>query len=215
MLPTFSAPSRIIRADGYIEMDNLNVLLKAVKQHPADEITRHRAFAKTWELYYRKVAYLVTGFCVEKSEREDLVQEVFLKVYCNLHRYSAAYAFSTWFYTVARNVCLDYARKLKTVKCDLSGMGPADIPIADQAYDPAAANAENKELFEVLDRCIGTLSEKDRHIVFFHFYEEMKYKDIAAVLGIPLGTVKYRMFEIKEKLKNALEKIYGEEAKTV
>lgn len=192
-------------------MDNLSVLLKAVKQHPADEFARHRAFTEIWELYYRKVAYLVSGFCVEKSECEDLTQEIFLKVYRNLHRYSAAYAFSTWLYTVARNVCLDYARKLKTRKDDCGEMRAAEIPVADSA----AMSAENKELSEALDRCIGTLSEKDRHIVFFHFYEEMKYKDIAAVLGVPLGTVKYRMFEIKEKLKKALEKVYGEEAKTV
>jgi RNA polymerase sigma-70 factor (ECF subfamily) len=192
-------------------MDNLNVLLRSLKRHPGDEIARHRAFAEAWELYYRKVAYLVSGYCVEKSEREDLVQEVFLKVYRNLHRYSAGYAFSTWLYTVARNVCLDYTRKLKSVKSDLSGMRAGEIPVADSAV----MSAENNELFEVLDRCIGTLSEKDRHIVFFHFYEGMKYKDIAAVMGIPLGTVKYRVFEIKEKLRKALEKIYGEEAKTV
>ncbi|OHD55125.1 MAG: hypothetical protein A2Y33_01075 [Spirochaetes bacterium GWF1_51_8] len=164
---------------------------------------RDKLFGEIWERYGRKVLFFireVTGRNAGHAEAEDLFQEVMLKVYEKLDLFNPAYALSTWIYTIARNHCMDYFRKRKVVH------GPLDetTEYPDNKSTPEDA-AVAGDLFARIGAYLEGLKQTDREIAYFRFYEEMKYSEIAQVTGIPEGTIKSKVFELRKKIAGHLE----------
>lgn len=130
------------------------------------------------------------------ADREDLVQDVFLRLFSSRSRYTPCAKFTTFLYTLARHVWVDYRRKNgKRQAVDLeetnSGLAPnEDFLWKDNQMD--------------VQEALEFLPEKLRMVVVMSIYQALKYQEIAEILEIPVGTVKSRMHFALKQLKETL-----------
>ncbi|HLW54356.1 MAG TPA: sigma-70 family RNA polymerase sigma factor [Candidatus Angelobacter sp.] len=162
--------------------------------------------ASAWEeivrLHNRRIYNLCYRFTSSQDTAEDLTQEVFLKVYRTLASYDVEKgAFTTWLTTLARNLLVDHFRRSKqdriTDSIDASPASEEDSPsIADRLRDPGASPADrlaSQETQKMVQRGLARLSPDLREAVILRDLQDMDYKEIAAVLRVPEGTVKSRI----------------------
>lgn len=168
---------------------------------------------KAFEMIVRKyrqplVSYLgrMTG---EREAALDFAQEVFLKVYCSLATYRPAYKFSTWLFKIASNHLIDHWRKKKlpTVSID-QPIDADDDELLPQVPDPGPSVVRKFELAEVrarIERALATVPETLRELFVLRHVNEFSYEEIADIKGLPVGTVKNRVFQAKELLRKRME----------
>jgi RNA polymerase sigma-70 factor (ECF subfamily) len=82
-----------------------------------DHGARERLFELLWRQYQKRLAFFVQNMV--KDNAEDLVQEIMLKVYQNLHKYKPVSSFNTWIYAITRNHCLNYLNKGKLITVNM------------------------------------------------------------------------------------------------
>lgn len=139
---------------------------------------------------------------------EDLLQETFLRVIRSATSYKRQAKFTTWLYTIARNLCVDRSRRQKHRKAQSldqplrNDEGSATlldvVPDADAGTDRQAIG---KELQRKLHAAIAGLSEDQREIFVLRQAQGLRFKEIAEILGIPENTAKSRMRYALEKLR--------------
>jgi RNA polymerase sigma-70 factor (ECF subfamily) len=152
------------------------------------------------ESLLRKHADAVYGhalrFFGDPDAAEDAVQEVFVKVYRSLSGFKGEAAFSTWLFRVTRNVCLDLLRagKRRPVPMD-----PLDLPQRSKSdiADPVIASA-------ALEEALATLPPEERDAFNAISLFALDYREAAEVLGVPVGTVKSRVFRARRALVTVL-----------
>lgn len=135
-----------------------------------------------------------------RSEAEDLVQDLFLKLFCKARRYEARERFAAFAFRVAHNAWIDRARRN-------SGIPQAFLDREHQSAAPPQEPLESmarKEETQRLDAAVRALSEGHRLVFELGAVQELSYPEIASLLGIPVGTVKSRMFHAMRKLREAL-----------
>ena len=170
-----------------------------------------RAFAELVQRYERPLfAYVYRLNCTTAGrEPEDIVQEIFLKVYQNIHSFKqlSGACFSTWLFTIARNHCIDLIRKKKT---DGHSKGLGDKGMIDLA-EPQLANpqktASQNEVAERVAIAVAELSEPFRSALVLRYYEDMSYARIAQILQCNEGTAKSRVARAKQALIKTLNEI--------
>ena len=148
------------------------------------------AFEKLVEHYRRPVfGYLVhTG--VPESDRDDLFQDVFVKIHRESHRYDPALPLHPWLFTVLANTVRSYFRKQKLRRVFFTPLSSTEHK--DPAPD-SEAKATANEMVVWLERTIPELPAKEREVLLLARLEGMSLKDIDAVLAIPINTVKTRL----------------------
>ena len=169
------------------------------------------AFTELVKRYERSLfAYIYRLNCTTvDQEPEDIVQEIFLKVYQNIHNFKQlpGACFSTWLFTIARNHCIDLIRKKRT---DGHSKGLEDKGMIDLA-DPQLANpqktASQNEVAERVAIAVAELSEPFRSAFILRYYEDMSYAHIAQILQCNEGTAKSRVARAKQMLIKLLDKI--------
>lgn len=139
------------------------------------------------------------------SRSEDLAQEVFLKLFQGAERYQAEERFNSYCFRVARNVWIDACRRgaNRPERPAQDGSGEALEPRAP-ALDPAAG-LEALEEETHLRRLLATLPDAHREVFELAVLGELTYREIADLLGLPVGTVKSRMFYSVRRLRQAFE----------
>lgn len=173
-----------------------------------------RAFAELVELYKDKLYHLAYRMLNQSHEAEDVVQETFLRVYTNLHRYDETQKFSTWIYRIATNLCIDRLRKRKA-----NYSLDAEMPDGEGAdwYSLLPSDQATPESEVVLSEMQGhiraaieTLPEKYKSVVILRYLHDMSLQEIGDVLGMPVTTVKTRVHRGREFLRKKLEPEYGD-----
>jgi RNA polymerase sigma-70 factor (ECF subfamily) len=157
-----------------------------------------------------RVYAVVQRFMAGRSDAEDIVQEVFLRVFRSAHRYTPTARFSTWLYRIAANLCINAIRKASKFKTiplrpHLDGQdegGPAEITDVD-AVRPDE-DMQQRELAETIRTAIEQLPDNQRVAVILHRYEHMSYLQIAEVLDCSAMAVKSLMSRARENLKELL-----------
>lgn len=153
---------------------------------------------------YMKRAYITALALVgNREDALDLSQEAFIRAYQALARFDLQQQFFTWYYRILKNVCLNHLRNHAKFT-DLTGMEKSAA--ADSNFDPATL-VERSDLHEQLWKAIGSLGEGHREMIILKDIEDCSYKEIAARLEIPLGTVMSRLFNARKQLKDKLEKL--------
>jgi RNA polymerase sigma-70 factor (ECF subfamily) len=166
---------------------------------PETDISLQVTFNKIWKKYYRKVTLFCRGILRgEDNVQDDIAQEVMLKIFKNMANYNRKYSLSTWIYTIARNTCLDHKRK-KTINAVYLEEGRIK-----SKYGSPDEELRKKETEKIIKSYIRKLGEDDSQVVFLRFYENMKIREISRITGIPEGTVKYKIHNIKKGLKEYL-----------
>ncbi len=157
--------------------------------------------------YQGRLVNYLNRFLGNVDESQELSQEVFLKVYRALDRYNPRYRFSTWLFRVAQNAAIDLLRKrrLKLVPMQRVGFdGEArDREFPSEERDPYRV-LRNLERRDAIGAAIDTLKDEYRELIQLRHFAEMTYEEIAEFKGMPLGTVKNKLFRGRRLLKARL-----------
>jgi RNA polymerase sigma-70 factor (ECF subfamily) len=180
-----------------------------------------RAFEVLLGRHRKAVFNFILRYVGDKETAEDLLQETFMRVIKGADAYKRQAKFTTWLYTIARNLCVDQTRRRKHRKHasldapmaaeDDSGTLLDVIPSGEMASDRKSVN---KQLYQRLQGAIGALSEEQREVFLMREFLDMPFKQIADVVGVPENTVKSRMRYALEKLRLDLDE-YKDLAKAV
>ncbi len=146
--------------------------------------------------YRDKVSRYVFCRLQNKSDAEDIVSEIFLKVYEHFDTFDASLAsVSTWIYTITRNTVTDYFRSNRIY---------AELPEEASDEDDVDCVVLRKESLAALGKALSKLDERRRALVILKYYKKMSLKDIAARMGISYAYVKILHKSALSKLKNDL-----------
>ncbi|MBI3949738.1 MAG: sigma-70 family RNA polymerase sigma factor [Acidobacteria bacterium] len=137
----------------------------------------------------------------------DLTQEVFLKVYTALDRYDERYRFSTWLFKIASNHTIDYLRKQNGDTFSLDepnseSEGSLFEAVSDEPSPERQAILNQRRA--VIESIIAHLPLSYRQVIVLRHVAELEYEQIAEVSGLPLGTVKNRLFRAREAIRKKL-----------
>jgi RNA polymerase sigma-70 factor, ECF subfamily len=156
-----------------------------------------QAFAELVERYEKPVFNVAVRMLRNPEDARDVVQTVFLKAYQNLSSYDPRFKFYSWIYRMAINESLDLLR--------LRGRsaGPVDEQIAADDEGPTEALAGD-QLREVVLDAVQKLNPEHRAVIVLRYFVDRNYEDMGQILGIAAGTVKSRLYEARQQLKERL-----------
>lgn len=171
------------------------------------------AYRKLVLNYQDMVINTCFGFVQNKEDAEDVGQEVFIEVYRSIHRFRADAKLSTWLYRIAVNKSIDFLRKKKRKSWigSIQGMFASEDKfhaIADRFMASAQILLEREEQKNVLLNTIAQLPKNQRIAFTLHKYEDLSYKEIAAVMETSLSSVEALMHRAKKNLKKRLIHYY-------
>lgn len=168
------------------------------------------AYEKLITLYQQPVYNLVFRLMNEPSDTADVVQEVFLKVFRNIHSFRSNSSLKTWMYRIAVNEAYNHRRwfsRHQRQQVALNG-GEDTTQCYDKLTDPGRSPydlASGGEIRALVEKALAQLSPKFRTAVVLRDIEDLSYEEIAAILDISLGTVKSRILRGREALRKLLE----------
>ncbi|MDB4566469.1 sigma-70 family RNA polymerase sigma factor [Akkermansiaceae bacterium] len=166
------------------------------------------AFAKLVEKHQRSVLGTVAKMTNQSPDTEDIAQQVFIRLWKSSKRYQPTAKFTTFLFTITRNLVFSATRK-KTRRKEHSFDEQEDEwhqTIEDQnTRSRPDRSIEQNELREVIDRAIASLPEKQRLAVVLRRYEKMPYEEIAGVLELSVSAVKSQLFRARAALRESLE----------
>ena len=169
-----------------------------------------QAFARLVELHKRAVYGLCLRLLADAEEARDAAQEAFARAYASLAAYDAAQPFAPWVLRIARNHCLDVLRRRLPArqKVELDGDPreglPEHLDLPDTAVPRADEALERAQLKTTLDAAVASLPENYREAVHLFHVEQLSYKEIAATMDVPIGTVMTWLHRARGRLREAL-----------
>lgn len=181
----------------------------------ADDIARAKsgdreAFGRLVRTHYRRIYSCVAHILGGHNDADDAAQEAFMRAYAGLHAFDGRSELATWLYRIAINTALNFRRKAKTINviADVAGKQVAHVggrpeTLAAQVNTPVEQLNVNADLRNVLAK-VCELSPTLRVTLILTTVEELPHKQVAEILGIPEGTVAWRVNEARRLLRLAL-----------
>lgn len=164
---------------------------------------REDGFEELVRRYQRPIAAYVYRMVGDYDAALDLTQEVFIKVYGSLARYRSEYKFSTWIYKIAHNAAVDHLRRHSTREQSLVNQVDGeqyDLPIESGRLSPEQ-ESEKAERCAEIESVVRQLPAVYRELIVLRHSHDLSYDEIAEVTGLPLGTVKNRLFRAREVMR--------------
>ncbi len=175
-----------------------------------------RAFSTLVQRHRGPVYNFILRYVGHRQRAEDLLQETWLKVVRSSGEWQPKARFTTWVYTIARNLCVDSARKESFRKTD-SLDAPASLDegdgrsvgelVADEAGQTPDRAAHNVRLRPLIEQALQNLPSEQREVFLLREYQGIGFKEIAEVTGVNENTVKSRMRYALEGLRKRLEEL--------
>ena len=165
------------------------------------------AFMMLTRFYQKKIFIVAYSFFRNKEDALDIVQETFLRCYQKIHLFNNGRSFQNWLIQIAKNLCVDHYRKHHRRESEYNrDVGVEEMNLPDDSNpDP---NRES-DLKAVLDIGLKRLTEKQRMIFVMKHYNGLKYREIAEILNVALGTVKSLHFKAVQNLKTHITPFLG------
>ena len=163
------------------------------------------AFGRLVERYMRRAHRVAVGF-VGMDDAMDLSQEAFVRAFRACSTVDPDRAFFPWYYQILRRLCLNFLRDHKNRQQKLDGMTPWLVAHAGHAADGDSPESRllREQRRDQLQRAIESLSPKEREVLILREYEELAYREIAEMVGIPIGTVMSRLYSARKALAHRL-----------
>jgi RNA polymerase sigma-70 factor, ECF subfamily len=161
------------------------------------------AFGLLIERYEPKLLRYGRKFLYDREDVKDLVQDVFIKAYVNIHSFDASKRFSPWIYRIAHNSFINAAKARQ--RGDVNFFDPDVILPHLVSPDTAEEHASRVESRRAIEQSLDKLDAKYREPVVLYYFEEMDYKEIAEILEMPVSTVGVRLQRAKEMLKKVMK----------
>lgn len=159
------------------------------------------AFAGLVTLHGSLVYNLALRTLGDAQEAEDVAQETFIRAWKGLPRFRAESRLSTWLYRIATNLCYN---RLPQLKRELSALDPdaeIDLPDDRQGVEETLVSGE---MIEQVHTAVNQLPESYRLLITLRHVQGLSYAEIAAVAGMPLGSVKTGIFRARRQLRDML-----------
>jgi RNA polymerase sigma-70 factor (ECF subfamily) len=184
-----------------VEHEDVYTLVDKIKEGDRE------AFMTLTGLYQKKVFLLAFSFFRNKEDALDIVQETFLRFYEKVKMFQRGKNFQNWILQIAKNLCVDYYRKNYSKGKEWDRNKPIDemnLPVQN-SYDPLSSS----DLREIISTCLEKLAEKQRMIFMMRHYNQLKYREIAQILDISLGTAKSLHFKAVQNLRGFMAPYLG------
>jgi RNA polymerase sigma-70 factor (ECF subfamily) len=187
-----------------VEPAALDAVLKRARRRDPQALTA------LVDAYTPRVFGLLFRLSGSRDAAEDLVQETFLRVVRTIGEYEEAGKFEAWLFRIAANLARDLSRrgKRRGVTVALEGGSrdgePGAIDVADAGRDEPPGRLMQVEAGTRLNACLDRLPQVDREIILLRHFSELSFKEIAAMLNIPLGTALARAHRALGKLREEL-----------
>ncbi len=169
-----------------------DMLVKRCKKH--DAAAGKELFVR-YALFLRRLAYRTT---LNQSIAEEVSQEAWLKIFQNLHKYQEGTSFQSWAASICYHLCVDHIRKAQRQQHVDSGV------LQQLLYPAKLIPIEYAEQNEWLDKIMQYIQEMPEHFrtaFALRYIEEMKYQEIADIMGCPVKTARTRVFRATEALR--------------
>jgi len=147
----------------------------------------------------QRVFSVAYHFTLKREDAEELSQEIFLKIFENLHRYDGSYPLVAWVVSLSRNLCIDRYRRRKRERSFRFVSDDAVAPLLHAADDPAA-DAVRKERVKLLFAALAEIPEDLAEILVLRDLDGLAYEEIGRALDLPDGTVKSRLFRARAEV---------------
>jgi len=165
-------------------------------------------FTPLVDRYKNRLYRFVARYTNDMEDARDITQEVFLKVYGALDSYDPRYKFSTWLFRIAGNAAIDHLRrrKVRPIALEL----PVDEDGESRVVEPRETRPDpfedlsRRRLGQALHDAIEKLPDDYRELISLRHYGELPYEEIAELKGMPLGTVKNKLFRARQALRDLL-----------
>jgi len=167
---------------------------------------REASFEELVRRYQRPIAAYVYRMVGDYDAALDLTQEVFIKVYNSLTRYRSEFKFSTWIYKIAHNAAIDHLRRYAVRELALAiefDGEPRVVAIESRRLTPEQ-ESEREERRTEIESVVDQLPPAYRELIVLRHSHDLSYDEIAEVTGLPLGTVKNRLFRARDAMRDLL-----------
>jgi RNA polymerase sigma factor (sigma-70 family) len=169
-----------------------------------------KAFIKLIKQYEGLVLHIVTPLIGINEDREDICQDVFIKVYEKLRTFQFNSKLSTWIGNIAYNTSINYLQKKKNILLgNLTSVENEFYPIESgniEMDNPEKMFIRHEDM-EQLNKSVNMLTELQKTIILLFYQDEMSLDEIGIVMEMPLNTVKSHLFRAKKSLKEIMNKI--------
>lgn len=171
------------------------------------------AFNQLYWRYKDRIIGVVYGVLHNHQDAVEITQEVFVRIYKNIHKYQQGTRFFTWAYCIAHNLAIDRFRRRKTAsETEFDNDFQLNYNTSDSdALQPSLGinpelSCERAELRQQINNALNALSEKQRTIIILREIDGRSYEEIAEILDIQIGTVMSRLHYARVNLQNILKK---------
>jgi len=179
------------------------------------------AFRALFDKYHRRAFAVAMGVVKNQDDALDAVQEAFVKVHKNIHKFQGSSSFYTWLYRIVMNVSIDHVRRTsrrKSLDFDERALHEESEVAGDGALVPSVTDANpgkaalRRELGGAIQAALQELPEHHRAVIVLREIEGMSYEEMAEALEVPKGTVMSRLFHARKKMQASLAPYLSGEA---
>ena len=165
------------------------------------------AYIELVNRYRDKILNFIFNYLGDYEISEDLVQDTMIKMYQKKHYYKEVAKFSTWLYTIAKNLAYTELRKKKQRKTTIlshisKDEKPYDIP---SDHPGTHQEIESEITIKIIRKAIDQLTENFRTVILLRDVQELSYEDISSIVGVPIGTIKSRINRARLQLQIELK----------
>lgn len=159
----------------------------------------YHSYNQLFVRYYNRLCSYVFGFIQDETASEDVVQELFIRIWMHRKKISINESPSGYLYRASKNAALNYLRAESNRRSMLEGMPAPDLH-TDQT------RIEQVEFSAALNECIDQLPDRSRQVFLLSRFDGLKQKEISEQLGISVKTIKNQIWKSLQYLKSCLEK---------
>tara|TARA_Y100000588_G_scaffold339585_1_gene382408 strand:- start:363 stop:944 length:582 start_codon:yes stop_codon:yes gene_type:complete len=165
------------------------------------------AYIELVNRYRDKILNFIFNYIGDFEISEDIVQDTMVKLYQKKHYYKEIAKFSTWLYTIAKNLANTELRKKKQRKTTiLSHISKDDKPYDIPSDQPGTHQEIESEITsKIIRNAIDQLTDKFRTVILLRDIQELSYEDISSIVGVPIGTIKSRINRARLQLQIELK----------
>ncbi len=166
------------------------------------------SFEELMKKYNKKMFNFIYRMVREEEIAIELTQDFFIKIFTVMHKYNFQYKFSTWAYRICYNLVIDHVRK------NQANIDSLDDDSVSQKLMVESKNYVTEDGYDVLEReeirdciweAVNDIPIKYRELILMRYLQGFKYDEIADITGLPVGTVKNRIFKAKNLLRKEID----------
>jgi len=178
-----------------------------------DKSAQHMLFNKYKSLVLRLVCRLLGP--VTKLDVEDTIQQVYIELFKSIPLFRGDCSFTTWVYRIGTTVCMQYLRnKYRKRKIFFTESGSETAENQSDQTDGPLISLEKKETMRAIYRELDKIDSVKRMVFVLYEMEEKSIEEIVAILSLPAGTIKSRLFRARQELAHGLRQYSGNREQT-